>query len=115
VVLAGPLNLAAGQRDARCTGPTKGAHGGPDARFERVTHQVPVVTIDELLEAGTGARAVHDDLVVHQPADHVEVHHRHGVGERHHGVGGIVAAAQEAAFLPGECGAFRGIPLPASF
>ena len=28
MVLAGPINLAAGRRDARCTGPIKGAYGG---------------------------------------------------------------------------------------
>jgi len=47
---------------------------------------------------------VDDHLVAVEPAHHVEIHHRDGVGQGHSGVGGVVAAAEQAPLLAGKGG-----------
>ena len=58
--------------------------------------------VDEGVESGAGAGAVDDELGTVEPANHVEIHHRHRIGQRHGGVGGVVGATEEAPFLTGE-------------
>ena len=58
--------------------------------------------VDQLFEANAGAGAMHHHLVAVEPADHVEVDHRHGVGEGHRRVGRVVAAPEQTPLFTGK-------------
>ena len=58
--------------------------------------------IDERVEPGAGAGAMHHDLVAVEPPHHVEVDHGGGVGQRHRSVRRVVGAAEQAPFLARE-------------
>src|SRR5438105_6594560 len=84
------------------------------SRFERGTGRPAVRTVEQRGQLSRGRDAVYDQLVVTQPADHVEVDHGDGAVERYGTVGDEVLGAEEAHFLaaggdederaPGRCG-----------
>src|SRR5205085_10191903 len=69
------------------------------SRFERGTGRPAVRTVEQRGQLSRGRDAVYDQLVVTQPADHVEVDHGDGAVERYGTVGDEVLGAEEAHFL----------------
>ena len=58
--------------------------------------------VDEWIEAGTSSGAVDDQLVINQPANHVEVDHGRSPLEWHQRIGRVVATAQQPPLFTGK-------------